>query len=416
MPRVARATGRSPDGRWVRTGPRPVGKLRAREPDDHANCVLRTALPRSRVGQLQRPSHARPESPGRRPFAATFAPHGRPGVAPPPFRRGPRGHPRRHDGARAAFRPDDDARRGGERGEAGAESRPRLGVALRRREGGTGPRGRDRHSRRTRSRDRGPRRRVRAVARDHQRSRLLRRRALRPARRSRVRLPHALHAHAATDRPPWRTGGRDAGAEQGGRRLRRRRRDAGRSACRPVRGRAAAGAHDRGADRRRTHAPGARDGPRGADEHAALADACGPGLRRVRRVAAGGADGRRHVRPDPDRRRARRSAGRRDRPRHRAGALRHADAGDAADGVPPWRGPPDGIPQVNDQLAGTLADGPLHHRVHRRAGSAHPSLRVPQRRAGPNPAPRGSDRRSARRTPRRAFRSVRCRSRSCARR
>ena len=86
-------------------------------------------------------------------------------------------------------------------------------------------------------------------------------------------LPHALHADAAADRPQGRAGGRDAGAEQDGRRLRRGRRGARDGAGRAMRGRAAARADDGGADRRREDAAGARDGARSADEHAAVDDA-----------------------------------------------------------------------------------------------------------------------------------------------
>ena len=58
-------------------------------------------------------------------------------------------------------------------------------------------------------------------------------------------------------------------------------------AGRAMRGRAAARADDRGADRRREDAPGARDGARRADEHAARRHADAARLRRLRHVPAG---------------------------------------------------------------------------------------------------------------------------------
>ena len=68
-------------------------------------------------------------------------------------------------------------------------------------------------------------------------------------------------------------------------------------ARRAMRGRAAARAHDRSADRGREDAPGARDGARRADEHAARRHADASRLRPLRHVPAGEPHRRRHVRP-----------------------------------------------------------------------------------------------------------------------
>ena len=158
------------------------------------------------------------------------------------------------------------------------------------------------------------RRRLRARPRDHQRPRLLCRCALQSRRGQGFRLSNALHAGPAAHRPQERPGRSDAGPEQDGRGLRRRRRGSCQGIGRPVRGRAPAGAHDRGADRGREDAPGAGDGARGADEHAARRDALAARLRPVRNVAAGKPHRRRHLRPrgarpgSPDRPRATRRA------------------------------------------------------------------------------------------------------------
>ena len=66
-------------------------------------------------------------------------------------------------------------------------------------------------------------------------------------------------------------------------------------------------------------------------------DARASRIRPLRHVPAGEPHRRRHVRPVGHRPGSADRAGRRHRPRHRAGAVRHADARDAADGVPAGR-------------------------------------------------------------------------------
>ena len=77
----------------------------------------------------------------------------------------------------------------------------------------------------------------------------------------------------------------------------------------------------------------------------------------------------------PDRARAARRAGRRDRARHRAGAVRDADAGHAADGLPARRRSRHGVPPRQRPARRDAARRPLHHRLHRRARSAFAPLR-----------------------------------------
>ena len=258
--------------------------------------------------------------------------------------------------------------------------------------------------------------RLRALAADHQRARLLRRSALRSQSRQGIRLSDALHADAATCRPQGRAGRRHAGAEQAGRRVRCRRRDAGDRAGRAMRGRAAARAHDRCADRRREDAPGAGNGACSADEHAA-----GARCRRCRRTTSARrssppTDRRRHVRPGIARPGPAGRAGRRDRTRHRAGAVGDADAGDAADRVQDRRRPRDRVHPGQQPPGRDAGRRSLHHGVHRRARS--------RRRTGCASTAAARARSSAtwRRpaagiaTSPRASRWARCRSRRCGRR
>ena len=178
-----------------------------------------------------------------------------------------------------------------------------------------------------------------------------------------------------------------------------------------MRRRAAARADDRGADRGREDAPGARDGARRADEHAAR--------RRCRRSPATTCYGT--FRPaeltggdtfdlalvgDGTARRARR----RHRPRHRAGAVGDADARDAAHGVPPRRRPRDGVhcrsTTSSPRRSPTTASSPLSSAL---LDPRRPRLRFHQRRPGADPAFPRRDAAPARATSRRAFRSARCR-------
>ena len=229
-------------------------------------------------------------------------------------------------------------------------------------------------------------------------------------------LPHALHADPAAGRPQRRAGRRHAGAEQGAAACSTTHDEAlATRARRAMRGRAAARAHDRGADRRREDAPGARDGARRADEHAAARDAGVAGLRRVRHVPAGRAHRRRHLRPRARRARAARRARRRHRPRHRAGAVGDADARDAAHGVPPRRRPRDRVHCRSTTGSPRRCRRPLHHRVHR---PARPARRTgcASISGGQGPILHFHAAAAAlhRATSRRAFRSARCRCRAAA--
>ena len=280
-----------------------------------------------------------------------------------------------------------------ERRQAGARRRARLGLALRRRDRRAGARDRDRH------RPGARRRRARASS--------AAARATAASSTSRTATPTRASTPSVDRRSGYRTRcmltlplvdhndvarGRDAGAEQGRRRLRRRRRGARHRARRAMRGRAAARAHDRGADRRREDAPAARDGARRADEHAAArtmpavagydvygtfkpADLTGGDTFDLALLDAGPA----------------RRAGRRHRPRHRAGAVGDADAGDAAHGVSAGRRPRDRV-HAGQQPAGRDAAGrPLHHGLHRPARSRDAPAALPQRRPGADPALPGGD-------------------------
>ena len=97
-------------------------------------------------------------------------------------------------------------------------------------------------------------------------------------------------------------------------------------------------------------------------------------------------DRRRHLRPRADRPGPARRAGRRHRPRHRARAVGHADARDAAHGVPPRRRPRDRVPAGQQPARRDARRRPLHHRFHRRARRRRPPAALPQRRPGADPA------------------------------
>ena len=98
-----------------------------------------------------------------------------------------------------------------------------------------------------------------------------------------------------------------------------------------------------------------------------------PGLRPLRHVPAREPDRRRHVRPRRARPGTADGAGRRDRSRHRAGALGDADARDAAHGVPPRRRPRDRVHAGQQPARRDARRRPLHHRLHRPARRRRPT-------------------------------------------
>jgi phosphoserine phosphatase len=132
-------------------------------------------------------------------------------------------------------------------------------------------------------------------------------------------------------------------------------------------------------------APGARSGARRANEHAAVGDAVRAGIRRLRHVAPGEPDGRRHVRPRDAGAGTPRRAGRRDRSRHRPAlsvTQMHAMLRMA------FRLGADletAFLQVNNQLAATISDDRF---ITAFIGllDGEPIGALPQRRPGADPA------------------------------